>query len=176
MSTLIEDFRDLLHAAYARLFPERIRHNAAGRHHRAPGRPAAVIASTFIRRAAADRALRAECERMASLLDGIRRGRAESVFFRAQLARLKSVQRVPARARFAGQRAVGHVRTAARSTADAVAATAGRLKGAHRHTGRETAEHHDLVVKIMERAQRFERQRARGERSWWAQGRQVTAW
>lgn len=169
-STPLGRLADALHRAYVRLFGDR--GTAPGAHHRNPGRPHMLLASTAVRREQAHRALRAECERMATLLDGARRGRAESVTFRAKLARVKAAARVPARQRFA--HAGTAVRTAARETA-AVAARAARQVGAHRHVGAATREYHDLAAQILARAKAYGASRARGENSIWTTPRGLPA-
>lgn len=115
--------------------------------------------------------LRTECERMANLLDGARRGHHEATAnatVRATikretartLHRMKAAARVPARTRFAT--ATGHVRAAARETA-AVAATAARQVGAHRHVGAATRAGHELAARALARLKSYERTRAVGE-------------
>jgi hypothetical protein len=156
---------DLIHAVFAKLFPRRVTHNPAGRHHRLPGRPQMVLAGTVVRTERAHRALRAECDRMASLLDGIRRGRSESVFYRAALRR--SVVHVPARARQRFTAAAGHTRTAAREVAAVAARTARQVGARHRHVPGSTDVQHDLAARILAYAKQYEARRARGEQSTW---------
>lgn len=179
-STPLGRLADAIHRAYVRLFGDR--GTAPGAHHRNPGRPAMLLASTAVRREQAHRALRAECERMATLLDGVRRGRSESVFFRAKLrreaatamGRMKAAARVPARTRFA--HAGVAVRTAARETA-AVAARAARQAGApaHRHIAGVTDAYHDMAAQILARARAYGATRAKGENSIWTTPRGLPA-
>lgn len=87
---------------------------------------------------------------------------------RAPLRAHIATMRMPARTRFAtAARPVQQRAAAAVSTAVAVGSHIARRVGAHRHHGDTTAEHHDLVTKIMKRQRRDERrlakQRARGE-------------
>lgn len=193
MTPLIDDLKDALHRAFARLFPHRVRHNAKARHHHGGHRArggVGVLASTLTRQMAAERRertalalLRTECERMATLLDGVRRGHREAVSnatVRAALKRetartlhrVKAAARVPARTRFA--HAGTAVRTAARETA-AVAARAARQVGAHRHVGAATREYHDLAAQILARAKAYGASRARGENSIWTTPRGLPA-
>lgn len=94
-------------------------------------------------------------------------------YSRAAQQRIIATQRVPARSRFATAARPAQQRAAAAvSTAVAVGSSIARRVGAHRHDGQTTAEHHDLVTKIMKRQARDERrlakQRARGEQSLFA--------
>jgi hypothetical protein len=187
MTPLIDDLKDALHRAFARLFPHRVRSSSTARHHRAPGRPYMALAGTVLRRleherrtAAAHAALRAECDRMAALLTGVRRGRADAARFAHAVSRTKATLRQPARARFTHSSARflstaratrTAVRTAARETA-AVAARAARQAGApaHRHIGKATEQYHDLAAQILARAKAYGKSRAAGENSIWRQG------
>jgi hypothetical protein len=171
MKTLLDDLKDALHAAYARLFPRRVTHNGKAMHHQGArrGRGIGVSAAATVARLSAERALRAECERMATLLSGVRAGRRDTMRTRIALARLKAVQRVPARARFAAATAVGHVRTAARETAAAAADTA-RQVGAHRHVRGVNDAAHNLAASALASLKAHEHTRAAGERPWWQQG------
>jgi hypothetical protein len=177
MTPLIDDLKDALHRAFARLFPHRVRSSSTARHHRAPGRPYMALAGTVLRRLAAERALRAECDRMAALLTGVRRGRADAARFAHAVSRTKATQRQPARARFTHSSARflstaratrTAVRTAARETA-AVAARAARQAGApaHRHIAGVTDAYHDMAAQILARAKAYGKARAAGENSIW---------
>lgn len=184
MHTPAQPVRDALHRLYARLFPSRVA-SAGGRHSRRVADPTMRTVGAIRRKMAAEyvirdahRALRAECERVAAMLDGARRGRAESVFYRGKLRReaMAAVRRMPARTRFAATAAVGHVRTAARETAAVAASTARRMGAAHRHVPGTTDVQHDLVARLVRYAKQYERTRAAGERSMWAQGSGRMAW
>lgn len=171
-STALSRLADMLHRAYVRLFGDRGSDPAAA-HHRSPGRPRMVLAGGIVKALRDDRALRAECERMAALLGGARRGRAECVTFRARMSRIKAAARVPARQRFA--HAAQATRTAAREVAAVAASTARQLGARHRHVPGSTDVQHDFVRKLIKYGKTYERTRAAGERSTWAQGREI-AW
>jgi hypothetical protein len=183
--TALSRLRDLLHAAYLKL-PQRFRRVDDGRHQyrsRATG-VRMVLAGGLTVRLRAERieraslaGLRAECDRMAQLLTGVRRGRADAARFAHAVSRVKSTLRAPARNRFAGPRFLNTaratrtaIRTAGRETA-AVAARAARRMGAqHRHVPGQTDVYHNLVADLVTYAKQFERSRAAGERPWWQQG------
>lgn len=173
MTTLLDDLKDALHRAYARLFPQRVTHNARARHHLGAraGRGIGISAAALVAREAAYRALRAECDRMAQLLDGARRGRGEAVFFRGRMRRevATAMRRMPARARFAGATAVGHVRTAGRETV-AAAALVARQVGAHRHVKGVNDAAHTLAAYLLAEKMSFAARRAVGENSIWTRG------
>lgn len=102
--------------------------------------------------------------------DRIRALRRRPTAARPPLRVLIATQRVPARSRFVSAARPAQQRAAAAmTTAVAVGSHLARRVGAHRHDGQTTAEHHDLVTKIMKRQARDERrlakQRARGEQS-----------
>lgn len=166
---------DVLHRLVTRHRPAR----AAGRHvYRAvPTRRSAdrmTMAHTVTARVRAEREadaawhalLRADCERMALLLGGIRRGRAE------RAVRVLHRSATSARQRFTAStsRATGHVRTAARETA-AVAAHTARRVGAHRHVGAATRAGHDLAANALATLKSYGKAgRAFGENSIWTNG------
>jgi hypothetical protein len=165
---------DVLHRFVTARRPAR----AVGRHvyrcRSGVGTPRMELAHSLTERARREREqladaralLRAECERMATLLGGVRRGRAE------RAVRVLHRSATSARSRFTAstQRATGHVRTAARETA-AAAATAARQVGAHRHVGAATRAGHDLAANALATLKSYgQRGRAFGENSIWTNG------
>lgn len=132
--------------------------------------------------AAARTALREECERMARLLSGVRRGRADAARFAHAVSRTKSTQRVAPRQRFAGparfinvSRATRTaVRTAGRETV-AVAARAVRQVGAHRHVKGVNDAAHELAASALATIKSYRTTRANGENSIWTTPRGLPA-
>jgi hypothetical protein len=184
---------DVLHRMIVKHRPQMLRRPGTGAHSYrwTPNAPmamarnltAAVRAERLER--AAHAALRAECDRMAALLTGVRRGRADAARFAHAVSRTKATQRQPARARFTHSSARflntaratrTAVRTAARETA-AVAARAARQAGApaHRHIAGVTDAYHDLAAQILARAKAYGKARAAGENSIWTTPRGLPA-
>lgn len=186
---------DVLHRKIVKHFPRYALRPTTGAHvYRArsakSGLPRMTLAHTLTKRVRTERLqhaalaqLRTECERMAHLLDGCRRGDAlarTNAGVRATikretartLHRVKAAARVPARTRFA--HAGTAVRTAARETA-AVAAHTVRQVGAHRHVRGVNDAAHGLATTALARIKAYGAQRAVGENSIWTTPRGLPA-
>ena len=185
---------DVLHAKLSARFPRWARRATTGAHvyrsRSGVGVARMESAHTLTGRVRTERTerdwlarLRSDCERMATLLDGVRRGHREATAnatVRATLKRetartlhrVKAAARVPARTRFA--HAGTAVRTAARETA-AEAARAARQVGAHRHVRGVNDAAHELAASALATIKAYRTTRANGENSIWTTPRGLPA-